>query len=649
MSNVLSSLMVVLGADTAAYQQNMEQAADTSIGHFDRIMGGAKNMAIALAGAFAIDGIREKIKEQIDYADGLSDMAARANVTVESLSAMEYALHFSDATLEDYTGGLQKLSENMADAAINGGLNAKMFNTLGVSIEDQSGNMRASADVMLDLADVLGGMEAGVLQNNVAVQELGKSLGPKLLPFLSQGKDAIKDLTKEAADFNLVVSTDAANAAGEFNDNLDKMGFAATGAWRVLAQSLSPALGAISTDMLKTTKDTGALKIAADALAWSIKALYMGVGTVSFAFKALGDIGAKTAAILTYVAQGDLAGAKAVWADDSLRQKNLADLAALGDVMRDNTVSTAEQAINTDDLNKKTAETLRIEKELANLKSQSAEKKLKQEKPLTYQEQLDKEYGSDLEGIVLYQQFDAQQQAELDNFGNMIDAMLVEMDAANVIADQQWGELVDSELQKMDEANVYKLNAHKDFISAFLTLDADRINGVITNGDVQLEAQKNQMANTVKFFQTGLDQMAQGQGKAAKAARNIQKAEALYHISVNTYSAAVGAYKALSSIPFVGPALGVAAAGAAIAFGGAMAQNVMSGGGSSAPSASIPSATSTNTSMPAIQPVAEQKIEQQQRGTLVFPEQGLITPRGLVDFLNEAFEDGKQFSRAVMG
>lgn len=641
--------MVVLGADTAAYQQNMEQAADTSIGHFDRIMGGAKNMAIALAGAFAIDGIREKIKEQIDYADGLSDMAARANVTVESLSAMEYALHFSDATLEDYTGGLQKLSENMADAAINGGLNAKMFNTLGVSIEDQSGNMRASADVMLDLADVLGGMEAGVLQNNVAVQELGKSLGPKLLPFLSQGKDAIKDLTKEAADFNLVVSTDAANAAGEFNDNLDKMGFAATGAWRVLAQSLSPALGAISTDMLKTTKDTGALKIAADALAWSIKALYMGVGTVSFAFKALGDIGAKTAAILTYVAQGDLAGAKAVWADDSLRQKNLADLAALGDVMRDNTVSTAEQAINTDDLNKKTAETLRIEKELANLKSQSAEKKLKQEKPLTYQEQLDKEYGSDLEGIVLYQQFDAQQQAELDNFGNMIDAMLVEMDAANVIADQQWGELVDSELQKMDEANVYKLNAHKDFISAFLTLDADRINGVITNGDVQLEAQKNQMANTVKFFQTGLDQMAQGQGKAAKAARNIQKAEALYHISVNTYSAAVGAYKALSSIPFVGPALGVAAAGAAIAFGGAMAQNVMSGGGSSAPSASIPSATSTNTSMPAIQPVAEQKIEQQQRGTLVFPEQGLITPRGLVDFLNEAFEDGKQFSRAVMG
>lgn len=649
MSNVLSSLMVVLGADTAAYQQNMEQAADTSIGHFDRIMDGAKNMAIALAGAFAIDGIREKIKEQVDYADGLSDIAARANVTVESLSAMEYALHFSDATLEDYTAGLQKLSLNMVAASEGNKEQAALFDVLDIKVRNVDGSMRNAADVMLDISDKLTGMEDGATKTNVAMDLLGKSAGPALLPALNQGSQAIRDLTKEAEDFNLVVGTNASNAAGEFNDNLDKMGFAATGAWRVLAQSLSPALGAISTDMLKTTQDTGALKIAADALAWSIKALYMGVGTVSFAFKALGDIGAKTAAILTYVAQGDLAGAKAVWADDSLRQKNLADLAALGDVMRDNTVSTAEQAINTDDLNKKTAETLRIEKELASLKSQSAEKNLKKEKPLTYQEQLDKEYGADLEGIVLYKQFDAQQQAELDNFGNMIDAMLVEMDAANVIADQQWGELVDSELQKMDEANVYKLNAHKDFISAFLTLDADRVNGVITNGDAQLEAQKNQMANTVKFFQTGLDQMAQGQGKAAKAARNIQKAEALYQIGVNTYSAAIGAYNALAPIPFVGPALGVAAAGAAIAFGGVMAQNVMSGGGSSAPSASVPSATSTNTSMPAIQPVAEQKIEQQQRGTLVFPEQGLITPRGLVDFLNEAFEDGKQFSRAVMG
>lgn len=47
--------------------------------------------------------------------------------------------------------------------------------------------------------------------------------------------------------------------------------------------------------------------------------------------------------------------------------------------------------------------------------------------------------------------------------------------------------------------------------------------------------------------------MAQGQGKAAKAAQAIQKAQALYEIGVNTYRAAMGAYSALAPIPFVGP------------------------------------------------------------------------------------------------
>jgi len=57
--------------------------------------------------------------------------------------------------------------------------------------------------------------------------------------------------------------------------------------------------------------------------------------------------------------------------------------------------------------------------------------------------------------------------------------------------------------------------------------------------------------------------MAQGQGKAAKAAQAIQKAQALYEIGVSTYRAAMGAYAALAPIPIVGPALGVAAAAAA--------------------------------------------------------------------------------------
>ena len=61
---------------------------------------------------------------------------------------------------------------------------------------------------------------------------------------------------------------------------------------------------------------------------------------------------------------------------------------------------------------------------------------------------------------------------------------------------------------------------------------------------------------------------------------------------INTYSAAVGAYNAMASIPYVGPALGAIAAAAAIAFGMAQVAAIASmkpGGGVSTAAAPPPS------------------------------------------------------------
>ena len=72
------------------------------------------------------------------------------------------------------------------------------------------------------------------------------------------------------------------------------------------------------------------------------------------------------------------------------------------------------------------------------------------------------------------------------------------------------------------------------------------------------------------------------QGKQGGAAFEAMKAFRIGETLMNTYSAAVGAYNALASIPYVGPALGAAAAAAAIAFGMAQVASISSmkpGGG----------------------------------------------------------------------
>ena len=52
-----------------------------------------------------------------------------------------------------------------------------------------------------------------------------------------------------------------------------------------------------------------------------------------------------------------------------------------------------------------------------------------------------------------------------------------------------------------------------------------------------------------------------------KAAADFQKVQAIFQIGVETQKAAMSAYASLAPIPFVGPALGIAAAGLAIAYG----------------------------------------------------------------------------------
>jgi hypothetical protein len=66
------------------------------------------------------------------------------------------------------------------------------------------------------------------------------------------------------------------------------------------------------------------------------------------------------------------------------------------------------------------------------------------------------------------------------------------------------------------------------------------------------------------------------QGKQGGAAFEAMKAFRIGETLMNTYSAAVGAYNALASIPYVGPALGAAAAAAAIVFGMAQVRAITS-------------------------------------------------------------------------
>lgn len=731
----IGALHVSLSADSAAFDQNMQQAQEVAEESMGSISESAIKMAGALAAAWAaiesVGAIITATKEQIDYADSLGDVAARSNQAAEALSAYEYALAFSDASLQDYTAGLQKLEQNMAAASEGSKEQALVFETLGIQLREQDGMLRNSGDVMLDFADVMAGMANGATKTQLAMDILGKSAGPALLPFLSQGKEGIEEFTAEAEKMGLVVSTDFSNAAGQLNDNLDKLGSVTTGLWRSFADGLTPALVDVSNAMIQAAEDADYFKRvakdfgeAAGVVVKSGYTIWEAAGVIETAItETLGHNLAKANALVRAAFESPIDGTawkeyQALLADTSAMEKVgaqmqkvkklwhemteeekkwaewkkqedalFADLAentqkyaslayeeskkrmAEEQAARDKAVKAAEDAA------KKALDALIKQQEAVDKLAQSfmteAEKEqayyIQQEnflknanaKAFDYAgqrhqllQQLEVQHLEKIQAINDKAAADAQ--AKLIADSNQRVAELLEdpviTDIAyqgkiqndDIAAQQEGSDLYDDITVDENAKNAYKLTMQQDFIASFLTGEQDRINQAITMGDKELEARKAQMAATVGFFNQGLAQMAQGQGKAAKAAQAIQKAQALYEIGVNTYRAAVGAYAALSPIPFVGPALGVAAAAAAIAFGGSMAQGVLSGGGSPSVAGGAPPALPASSS-PTSQ--AEQRAEQPTLTTYVrIPEDSILTGRKMLDFIDEALGDGKQLN-----
>ncbi len=80
----------------------------------------------------------------------------------------------------------------------------------------------------------------------------------------------------------------------------------------------------------------------------------------------------------------------------------------------------------------------------------------------------------------------------------------------------------------------------------------------------------------VKNAGKAANELVQLQNSKHKALAAVGKAAAIFQITVDTAAGAISAYRSLSPIPIIGPALGAAAAGAVIAFGAERLSNVVS-------------------------------------------------------------------------
>lgn len=210
--------------------------------------------AIGTAFAAAATATAYFVKSSIDAADAAIKNAQAIGLTVEAYTALAFAADLSGISQEEMGVALTKLARQAADAAGGSKTAAAGFDALGISLKNVDGSLKDTDTLLTEIADKFAGYADGTEKTALATELFGRS-GAKMIPLLNSGATGIAAMRKEAAELGLVMDTQTARAAEQFNDDLTRLGGVVKGFGNDLMRAALPALQAVATWMLEARRN----------------------------------------------------------------------------------------------------------------------------------------------------------------------------------------------------------------------------------------------------------------------------------------------------------------------------------------------------------------------------------------------------------
>lgn len=204
------------------------------------------NLAGAYVGVQTITAAIRGVFTALGQMDRMDKFVQMSGVSAENISKLAYAAKSSSVDVETLAKGIGRLNKDI----ISGD---SIIHKLGISLKDAAGNTRDVSHVFGELADIFAQLPDGAEKAALAAKLFGNRMGPGLIPVLNLGKDGLKEFGDQAEATGNVMSTQAAQAASHFSDQLGLLKSQATGMFNIAAQQLLPVL----TSVVKTLNDSG--------------------------------------------------------------------------------------------------------------------------------------------------------------------------------------------------------------------------------------------------------------------------------------------------------------------------------------------------------------------------------------------------------
>lgn len=237
--NALKREIIATTASLKDYQKELSQS-NVTLTKMKNISSdvAAKTKRLSMAAAGVGAALLGNAYNAAKTADDLNTLAKQYGVTTAQIQKMNFAQDTIDVSTEDMLASMAKLTKQM-------GAESAVFDQLGVSITDMSGNYRSAEDVWYDTLDALSKI-TNETERDILAQELFGKSAAELAGIIDDGGAALRAMGDEAESMGLILSQDALDSANQFNDAVDRLKATASQAFleagASLAESLIPAL-----------------------------------------------------------------------------------------------------------------------------------------------------------------------------------------------------------------------------------------------------------------------------------------------------------------------------------------------------------------------------------------------------------------------
>lgn len=318
MAKDLADLVVSLELQTAHYQAGFDQAT-ARLNKFHKDTGDTlATIGELFAGVLSADLVLEFSSKILEATASLADFSKSAGISVENLSALQFAVGTAGISTEELNQSLKKLNQSASEAAGNSTSKAGLaYQLLGISVKDANGNIKDAHTLYLEIADVFSRTADGANKVALANAVGGKSFSDQI-PILDKGAKGYKELADQAAAAGAIIDGPTAEAAKKFTEKLNLLKITLVdGLGAQVEKQLLPTMNALADDFNTTGKAAGALVPIANVIVGAFKAIAsigieagVEIKTLGDSFTALQNIGA---AIL----KGNLSQAVQLWKDSN--------------------------------------------------------------------------------------------------------------------------------------------------------------------------------------------------------------------------------------------------------------------------------------------------------------------------------------------